>query len=66
MNNKANSAEKTLLFLIDSDEIAAAQCKELLFMAATKGRAKVISRLLEAGADPNMEDEHGWTPLLLA
>lgn len=67
VKNKADSAEATLLFLIESDEAAAARCTDLLFMAATKDNsAKVIERLTAAGADPNVEDEHGWTPLLLA
>lgn len=66
VKNKADSAEATLLFLIDSDGAAAAKSKNLLFLAAMKNSAKVIERLLNAGADPNMEDEHGWTPLLIA
>ncbi|KAL9621124.1 MAG: hypothetical protein Q9160_004375 [Pyrenula sp. 1 TL-2023] len=66
VKNKADSAETTLLFLIDSDKASAANSKNLLFLAAMKNSVKVIERLLNAGADPNMEDEHGWTPLLIA
>jgi len=51
--------------LIDSDNETAAKCGEIMFTTATKGSVKVIERLLAAGADPNLKDEHGWTPLLL-
>lgn len=37
-----------------------------LMMAAEKGHAEVVQRLLAAGADPNAVDVYGRTPLLRA
>eukprot|EP00640_Fibrocapsa_japonica_P009059 CAMPEP_0113951316 /NCGR_PEP_ID=MMETSP1339-20121228/85488_1 /TAXON_ID=94617 /ORGANISM="Fibrocapsa japonica" /LENGTH=54 /DNA_ID=CAMNT_0000959521 /DNA_START=119 /DNA_END=283 /DNA_ORIENTATION=+ /assembly_acc=CAM_ASM_000762 len=34
--------------------------------AAGQGHAQIVSALLEAGADPNMEDTHGQTALAWA
>jgi ankyrin repeat protein len=64
--SNAESAEATLLFLIDMDNETTVKCSEIMCTAAAKGSVKVIERLLDAGADPNSKDEHGWTPLLLA
>jgi uncharacterized protein len=37
--------------------------RQALGLAAQNGRARSVRRLLERGADPNLRDEHGRTPL---
>jgi hypothetical protein len=45
---------------------AAAQARSDLFVAAFYGNDRDVVALLQAGADPNQTDRHGWTPLALA
>ena len=35
-------------------------------LAAAKGHVSIVDRLLRAGADPNLGDIFGWTPLMHA
>ena len=35
-------------------------------LAAAKGHVSIVDRLLRAGADPNLRDIFGWTPLMHA
>ena len=37
-----------------------------LFTATLKGHKKVVQLLLGEGADPNLVNEMGWTPLMMA
>ena len=64
--NAAETAEATLLLLLDQDFEALTDRNGLLCMAAVKGSTKVIEKLIEQGTDPYQKDEHGWTPLVLA
>ena len=34
--------------------------------ASTVGEATIVSQLLEAGSDPNYQDQQGRTPLMMA
>lgn len=63
---KLEAYEAIALLLIDIDPKTAADDSELLNIAAIRGSLPVIRRLLDAGADPMLRDEHGWTPLQLA
>ena len=64
--SSAENAEATLILLLDKDCEAVTDLSGLLCTAAVKGNTKVIEKLIGLGADPNLKDEHGWTPLLLA
>lgn len=37
--------------------------RSLLFWATKEGHEEIVSFLLENGADPNLEDHDGWTPI---
>lgn len=52
--------------LIDHDHETARTESDLIFTATIKGSTQAIEKLLGAGAPPNQQDEHGWTPLQLA
>lgn len=64
--DKSSDWEPVIQSLIDKDHETAQTESSLLFTAATKGSIQVIEKLLGAGAPPNQQDEHGWTPLQLA
>lgn len=58
--------EPMIISLIEKDRSAATQDTDLMAIAALRGSAKVIEKLLDAKAHPNKQDEHGWTPPQLA
>ena len=66
VKNTAETAEATVLLLLDKDFGALTDRNGLLCMAAVKGSTKVIEKLIEQGTDPYQKDKHGWTPLVLA
>ena len=63
---KAGDRLPIIFALVDRDRETAAKDSELMATAAIRGSHKVIEKLLDAGAHPNKQDEHGWTPLQLA
>jgi ankyrin repeat protein len=60
---KSGDWESTLVKLIACDPKTVAKDEDLLFTAAIKGSAVVVEKLLDAKADANRKDEHGWSPL---
>lgn len=63
---KSEDYEAICLRLIEIDPKVAVQDPEILRAAAMRGSIPVIKKLLEAGADPMKQDEHGWTSVQLA
>lgn len=49
-----------------SSKSSEADGRSNLFVAAFYGNERDVMALMEAGADPNETDKHGWTPLALA
>lgn len=67
LRGNRDSSEATILRLIEEDVPSAMEDAELLCSAAMQGSLPVLRKLLEdPKADPNLKDEHGWTPLLIA
>ena len=63
---RGDAAEVTMLLKTTSAD-AAADAWSPLIWAARAGRVKVMTLLLDAGADPNRRDgRRGWTPLMHA
>lgn len=62
------SAEAVRLLLAKEVEIDATTGTGItaLFLASPKGNPAIVKLLLEAGANPNLKDERGFTPLILA
>ncbi len=60
LRDKQSQREPLVLALIDRDSAAAAQDTNLMTNAALRGSIKVIDKLIDAGADPSKQDEHGW------
>ncbi|KAL9084712.1 MAG: hypothetical protein Q9165_007960 [Trypethelium subeluteriae] len=58
--------EKTISLLIEADRATAALDRELLSIAAMNGSVLVLERLSDANVPLNVEDSHGWTPLMIA
>lgn len=55
------------LLLVNSDANSGDSYRgSVLQVAAQHGHTKTVERLLNAGADKYVEDEHGWTPSLCA
>lgn len=65
MGSKTNY-EATTLLLIEADPESAKADPAALFTAAQVGNLKMLHRLLEAGANPNVTDDHGWKPIQVA
>ena len=63
---KSEDYEAICLRLMEIDPKVAVQDPEILRVAAMRGSIPVIKKLLEAGADPMKQDEHGWTSVQLA
>ncbi|OCK76384.1 hypothetical protein K432DRAFT_360469 [Lepidopterella palustris CBS 459.81] len=63
---RSEDYEAVSLLLLDFDPKAAAQDPDLLNTAAMRGSVPVITKLLDSGANPMRQDEHGWTSFQLA
>lgn len=62
----SEDGEGTLMALLEADFAALTQPTSLLCIAAVKGSTKIVEKIIDSGVDPNMKDEHGWTPSQLA
>ena len=58
--NKHSQREPVILSLLDRDSSAASHDINLMTNAAIHGSVKVIEKLIDAGANPTKQDEHGW------
>jgi hypothetical protein len=64
----ASNETEVVRILLPKSEVNAATGTGItaLFLAAPKGNPAMVKLLLDAGADPNLPDERGFTPLILA
>lgn len=58
--DKQSQREPLILALIDRDSTTVAQDTNLITIEAIRGSVSVIEKLIDVGADPTQQDEHGW------
>jgi ankyrin repeat protein len=58
--DKSLHREPMIIALIEHDSATAAEDVDLMAIAAIRGSAKVIDKLVDAKAQPSKQDEHGW------
>ena len=59
LKDRSHDREPMIIALIEHDRSTAAQDTDLMAIAAIRGSASVIERLLDAKAHPSKQDEHG-------
>lgn len=59
-DKQSQRGESIILGLIDHDPVTASQDSHLMENAAVSGSAKIVEKLIAAGADSTKQDEHGW------
>lgn len=65
-DGNASAVQKLLAAGEDANESYGIDDESALMVAAVEGRAEIVKLLLDAGANPNQGDMHGYTPLLSA
>ena len=69
-NKSLNSSQQIIQSIMDGvsaldlDHVPLADKSRALLMAARRGLAECVTWLLDAGADPNAEDDFAYTPLM--
>lgn len=63
--SKSLDYEAICIMLLDAGGLTELDV-DLLHVAAAQGSLPVLQKLMDNGADPLVQDEHGWTPIQIA